>query len=235
MSFELSPDLHGARVRRAGSAAGLVIILIIGVIAAAVAAFLVSRRGARFLRPVGTGSGEDLPILGQAPPFELIDQDGKPFSSRSLAGKIWIANFMFTRCANTCPVQAKKLAGLEAIVKSAPDLAGEIRLVSLSVDAERDLPADLKAYARGLGADPALWVFLTGPPGDVARLSTEGFQLAAGVLPGAGEGGAPGITHSDRFLLVDREGRLRGRYRPTVDEADGALLERDLRRLAEAR
>ena len=232
MSFELSPDLHGARVRRAGSAAGLVIILIIGVIAAAVAAFLVSRRGAGFLRPGGTGSGEDLPVLGQAPSFELIDQDGKPFSSSSLAGKIWIANFMFTRCANTCPVQAKKLAGLEAIVKSAPDLAGEIRLVSLSVDAERDLPADLKAYARGLKADPALWIFLTEPPKAVARLSAEGFQLAAGVLPGAGEGGAPGITHSDRFLLVDREGRLRGRYRPTVDEADGALLERDLRRLA---
>lgn len=217
---------------RSGSAGVLVLIVVVVAVAAAIAAFLVARGGAGFLRPGGTGSSEELPILGQAPPFELIDQDGRLFSSGSLAGKVWVANFMFTRCANTCPVQAKKLAGLEAIVKSVPGLAGEVRLVSLSVDAERDLPADLKAYARGLAADPALWVFLTGPPGAVARLSKEGFQLAADVTAGAGEGGAPGITHSDRFLLVDREGRLRGRYRPTVDEADGALLERDLRRLA---
>jgi protein SCO1/2 len=217
---------------RSGSAAVVVLVVIAAAVAAAVAAFWIARGGGGFLRPGGSGPGEELPVLGQAPSFELVDQEGRPFSSGSLAGKAWVANFMFTRCANTCPAQAQKLAALEAIVKSVPGLAAEIRLVSLSVDAERDRPADLKAYAEGRGADPALWVFLTGPPGAVARLSQEGFQLAASAAPGAGEGGEPAITHSDRFLLVDREGRLRGRYRPTVDEADAARLARDLRRLA---
>jgi protein SCO1/2 len=206
------------------------VIVVLLAVAAAVTAFLMVRN--RPAAPRGVEETESLPVLGQSPAFDLIDQEGRPFSSADLSGKVWVANFMFTRCANTCPVQAKKLAALESIVKSVPGLAADVRLVSLSVDAERDQPADLKAYAEGHGADPALWVFLTGRPGQVARLSQEGFQLAAGADAGAGEGGEPAITHSDRFLLVDGEGRLRGRYRPTVDEADMARLERDIRRLA---
>jgi protein SCO1/2 len=218
---------RGLRDRRAGGSGGIVALLVVVVAIAAGFAYYVART-----RSLVPGSGDGLPVLGQVPPFELIDQDGRPFSSRSLAGKVWVGNFMFTRCSFTCPVQAKKFSGLEAIIQSVPGLSGEVRLVSFSVDSERDGPADLEAYARDQEADPELRIFLTGPPGAVARLSEEGFQLAAGAAAGTGEGGAPALTHSDRFLLVDREGRLRGRYRPTVDGEDEARLERDLRRLA---
>jgi protein SCO1/2 len=168
------------------------------------------------------GAGPELPDEGPAPAFELTDQDGKPFSSRSLAGKVTVAHFMFSRCQNTCPGQMEKILAVEKAVRAEPDLRGRVRLLSISVDGERDGPADLKAFGERLGADPAISVFLTGRPDDVAGLSVKGFQFSA----------SSDLVHSDRFTLVDAAGRIRGRYRPAAEAGDLERLVRDVKRLA---
>jgi protein SCO1/2 len=175
-------------------------------------------------------------VFGTVPPFTLEDQDGASFDSSRLAGKVWVASFIFTSCGASCPVMAAKLRRLQDALVADPLLEEKTRLVAFSVDPERDTPARLKEFAERHGAQRGFWWFLTGEKGAVVRLSREGFHLAA-ESPGAdAKGGAPAAapdaaTHSDRFVLVDQEGRLRGYYRPAEEEADQDRLLRDLKRL----
>jgi protein SCO1/2 len=100
--------------------------------------------------------------------------------------------------------------------------------VSISVDPEHDDPAVLREYAARFGADPARWRFLTGETPAIERLVRDGFRLSLATLPEAERAGHPEpITHSDRFVLVDGELRIRGYYHGTDDD-DLARLERDL-------
>src|SRR5688572_4175937 len=73
------------------------------------------------------------------PPFSLVDQQGKAFTNSSLSGKVWVANFVFTRCAGPCPTMTAEMASLAQAV-SDPD----VRFVSFSVDPDYDTPAVLK-------------------------------------------------------------------------------------------
>ncbi len=161
-------------------------------------------------------SRQALPVLGSVVgDFTLTDQEGRPFESSSLRGKAWVASFIFTNCRDTCPCITTNLTLLQESVQADPRLRSGVRFVSFSVDPERDSPRELKAYAERYGADTGLWVFLTGKKGDVLRLSQEVFQLSAAPAPRKdGTGNASEIIHSDRFTLVDQEGRLRGYYRP---------------------
>lgn len=149
-----------------------------------------------------------LPVLFPAPTFELTDQNGGTFSSTELAGRVWIANFMFTQCQATCPRQTSKLAELQARIAKWPH-ATRVRFLSITVDPERDAPARLLEYAKNYDADPARWKFLTGTRADLWTLSKEGFKLP--VADNATDSSNP-ITHSARFVLVDAEGRVRGVY-----------------------
>ncbi|NIP95270.1 MAG: SCO family protein, partial [Akkermansiaceae bacterium] len=138
----------------------------------------------------------------------LTDQDGGSFGSADLHGKVWIADFIFTRCAGTCPMQSAEKAKLQEELKAHP-ARDEIRLVTFTVDPEHDTPPVLAEYARAHRADPSHWKFLTGPRGDLWNLSANGFKMD--VADDAGNEKMP-ILHSSRFVLVDRAGRLRGYY-----------------------
>src|SRR6185436_15633724 len=121
------------------------------------------------VRPVS--DVQDSPaVLGVVPEFLLTDQDGNPFGMNQLAGKAWVASFVFTRCVATCPAQAKNMATLQARLKGSP-LEGQVRLVFVSVDPEHDTPTVLKAYGERQGASRDQWSFLTGPVDDVLSLS----------------------------------------------------------------
>lgn len=139
---------------------------------------------------------------GKVPSFELTDQDGQAFSLTRLNGRIWIADFIFTSCAGTCPQMTQKMAGLQAT------LPVEIALVSFSVDPARDAPPVLKRYGKQWGADFTRWHFLTGPEPEIRRLTKEGFRL------GYAEGTDPEepVIHSVRFILIDKTGVIRGYY-----------------------
>lgn len=149
---------------------------------------------------LGLAQAAELPVLKPAPEFSLKQPDGKMLGLRELQGKVWVADFIFTRCQGQCPLLSNKMAELQK------QFAGkaEFRSVSFSVDPKHDSPQVLGQYAKRFGADLGRWFFLTGKPGEVQALSEKGFVLAAS--------GGDAIAHSYRFVLVDKKGQIRGYY-----------------------
>jgi protein SCO1 len=159
-------------------------------------------------------------VLGGLPAFTLTDQRGQPFGSRELAGKIWVADFIFTSCQGVCPLLSERMA---EIGKRARRLGPDFHLVSISVDPERDTPARLAEYAARYGANPISWSFLTGPEQAIQATVVEGFKVGAGKEPGRRAGAGPDggtfweIFHGENLVLVDRQMRIRGYFSPTPD------------------
>jgi cytochrome oxidase Cu insertion factor (SCO1/SenC/PrrC family) len=175
-------------------------------------------------------AAERLDDFGVVPDFALVSQTGDSVHLRDLRGQVWIADFIFTNCASTCPMMTAQLSRLEK------GLAGErgVRLVSFSVDPERDTPARLAEYAKSYGAQPERWMFLTGDKHAIRQLSIEGFRLAvADPSPEELARGAEAVLHSTRLVLVDGDAHIRGYYDGTDDAAVERLGE-DVKRLAAA-
>ncbi len=136
-----------------------------------------------------------------APQFQFTAQDGSRVSSSDLKGKIWVANFIFTRCAGPCPVMTSRMAELN---QALGEKSQGVELVSITVDPENDTPEVLKEYAERVGAVPERWKFLTGPKDQIDNVVVKGFlQGLSRESPGA-------PIHSTRFVLVDRDGWMRG-------------------------
>lgn len=148
-----------------------------------------------------------LPVLGEVPAFQLVDQKGRVFDSRSLEGKVWIADFVFTYCAGPCPM-------MSSVMRRFTDHLGHfenVRFVSISVDPARDTPERLLQYSAAFEADPEKWFFLTGDKQAIYDLSQQHFRLAVGET--APEMRMPhAILHSTKFVLVDAKGRIRGYF-----------------------
>jgi protein SCO1/2 len=144
-----------------------------------------------------TGCQKPLKIFGDVPPFELIDQQGKRFDSSALKGHVWVADFVFTNCEATCPRMSTRM---RALMKATDP---SVKLVSFTVDPDRDTPAALSAYAQRYNADPSRWSFLTGSKETLNAIDQDAFKL--------GSIGTD-IEHSTRFALVDGKGRIRGYY-----------------------
>lgn len=191
--------------------------VVVLLLAVAATLFLLMRRPA---------AGPDLPRLGTAPAFTLVSEQEKSVSAAEYAGKVWVADFIFTRCGGSCPILSSRMAALAARMR---DVAG-VRFVSFGVDPEHDTPEVLAEYGRKLGADPARWTFLRGERPVVRALVKDGFKLA---IEDAAPDSVEPILHSTRFVLVDGEGTIRGYYdgmeQPPVDR-----LEKDARALAAA-
>jgi protein SCO1/2 len=160
---------------------------------------------------------EGLTRHGAVPEFSLTERSGKATGLGELRGKVWIADFIYTTCTDTCPLQTAEMAKLQVQWHDQP----ELRLVSFSVDPAHDTPQVLSRYADKFKADVDRWLFLTGAKEEITRLIQEGFRLSAAPAPdGAKESGV--ILHSPRFVLVDKEAQIRGYY----DSRDGEALRR---------
>ncbi|GMU24405.1 MAG: hypothetical protein AMXMBFR13_44790 [Phycisphaerae bacterium] len=172
---------------------------------------------------------ESLPVMYGLPEFSLTARRGRPVTLDTLVGKVWIADFVFTSCAGPCPLMTTKMAGLQADLAD----AGDLRLVTITVDPVNDTPQRLQEYAQRYRAHKEKWLFLTGGREDIYRLSTEGFKLAA-IVDEEGVAADPDhpILHSTRFVLVDRQGRIRGYYDGMSAESV-EQLKADARRLLE--
>lgn len=152
-----------------------------------------------------------LPVYGTAPDFELIDQFGETFSSDRLQGRVWIASFLFTRCPTICPRLTSKLQEVQHRSRAAGDA---FKLVSFSVDPEYDTPAVLLDYANQSRASKRMWVFLTGPPGEVQRTVVDGMKISMG-RSGTFEESLEdpnSIFHGTKVALIDGQMRIRGYY-----------------------
>jgi protein SCO1/2 len=141
-----------------------------------------------------------LDVIGEVPDFVLTAETGKEFdSAKRLRGNIWVADFIFTNCQGPCPRMTSQMRQVQAATGGQSD----VKLVSITVDPERDTPDVLAAYARRHHADPSRWSFLTGTEADLHRLKREVFLL--GNVDGE-------LNHSTRFVLVDRQSRIRAYY-----------------------
>lgn len=185
--------------------------------------------GSRAMRPTPVGSSEPPPVLATLPEFELTNRDGRTVGLSELRGRVWVANFIFTRCALSCPRMTSQMLRLGAALPEAMEIAR----VSISVDPGYDSPEVLETYAASYSIDDPDWLFLTGERDAVGRLTTEGFMLPIvdDPPPEAFDPQEP-ILHSDRFVLVDRRGRIRGYYQPAVREEYEKLL-RDISSVSE--
>ncbi len=158
------------------------------------------------------------------PTFSLTRQDGRTFGSEDLKGSVWIANFVFTRCASTCPRQTRDFARFQKELADHPRLDG-MHFVSITVDPEYDTTDRLTAYGNDYKADFDHWSFLTGERKKIWELSSKGFGLA--VFEGSQNDPGMLITHSEKFVLVDRENNIRGFY-DSSDAKDWAKLKKKL-------
>lgn len=160
----------------------------------------------------------DIPLT----PFELVDQDGKPFKSSDLDGKVWIADFIFTSCQVVCPELTRIMAGLVTKYASEPD----VRFVSITVDADNDTPAKLRDFGLKNGATSfERWTFLTGPTEKVDATVLTNFKMAMQRSSGMA------ISHAERFSLVDRRGHIRGVFSVKGEGNELAALDTALRAL----
>ena len=186
---------------------------------------------------------ETLGVYGEVPDFSLTERSGRRVTLADLRGKVWIANFIYTQCTETCPTQSLQISRLQLEFPTQPDL----RLVSITVDPERDSPDVLKRYAERYQADPERWLFLTGPKRAIYHLAADGFKLSvvdpddpkqtSGMLRFLGprsafatHGSKGLVIHSSRFVLVDRHARIRAYHQPT-DPESLERLRRNLRAL----
>jgi protein SCO1 len=154
-------------------------------------------------------------FYGTAPSFQLTNQNGQPFGSAQLFGKIWIADFVYTTCPGPCPMISGRMSELQKPLEKT-----DVRLISFSVDPEKDTPEVLRRYADKFQAEPGRWDFLTGPKSAIYKISHDGFKLA--VSDGSDAQGIP--VHSTRMVLVDRHGQIRGYYDATEPDAVTKLL-----------
>ena len=155
-------------------------------------------------------------------PFHLIDQESKPTSNEVVKGKIHIADFFFTRCGTICPKLSSELSRVQDVFRN----KSEVILLSFSIDPEHDTAAKLKAYAQKYDAISGKWYFLTGNKAEIYKLAQRGYFLP--VVDKGVDYGKPDETfiHSEKLVLVDKSGYIRGFYDGTdKKDVDRLILE----------
>lgn len=163
-------------------------------------------------------------IYPRIPAFKFLNQDSVWVSSKDLDDKVWVANFFFTSCPTICPKMTAQMKRLSILTK---DLEKEVEFLSFSINSDNDKPHVLKRYRAHNGITAKNWQFFTGKSeAEVHLLGDEHFLVNAREDLGS-EGG---YAHSEAFVLVDKEGYIRGMYNGT-DTKEVDRLHTDLRKL----
>jgi cytochrome oxidase Cu insertion factor (SCO1/SenC/PrrC family) len=197
------------------------------------------------LLAAGCGLGGDSRLPAPAEPprpdldypvgeFSLTERSGKTVTDKDLRGKVWVGSFIFTRCTGPCPAVSNTMARLQADLKDELK-AGGLKLVTFTVDPERDDPDELKKYAENRQADPNNWLFLTGDREKIHKLMREQFKQAVERKVGPDVQPGDEFGHSTRLILVDRNGVIRATYDGLPNDRPGGKeeFEEGLRRLKE--
>ena len=159
----------------------------------------------------------ELGRYGELPAFSLHNQLGNAFSDRDLRGRVLVVDFIFTSCPDVCPLLTEQLSGLRKQLPTEQALS----FVSFSVDPEHDSPERLRQFAKAHGVDvPNFWL-LTGPLPQVKEVVTKGFKQAMEAQPQR-EGVPRNVLHGTHFVLVDKQGEIRGFF-PSTRESEADL------------
>lgn len=157
--------------------------------------------------------------------FALTNQNGITVTQEDYKGKIYIADFFFTTCPTICPIMTKNMAAIQEKIKEDKD----VMLLSHSVTPEIDTVVQLKKYALEKGVNDTLWNLVTGDKKQIYELARKSYLA----VKTDGDGGPFDMIHTENFILVDKEKRIRGFYDGTDKEAVEQLL-KDLQVLKES-
>lgn len=150
--------------------------------------------------------------------FSLIDTNKKKVTKADLLGKPWIVCFVFTHCALTCPTVTNSMRDLQDQLKDY-----DFRLVTMTVDPERDTPEVLKGYGETRGADFRKWMFLGGDQREIYRLIQGSFKMPVKELQGEKRKQGFEFIHSNNIMLVDEKGVVLGKFDATNGPQMAAL------------
>jgi protein SCO1 len=151
--------------------------------------------------------------VGDLSKFNFTERSGKAANLKDLEGKVWVASFFFASCPGFCTQMNQQIAKLQSDFKN-----NDVTFVSITVDPRNDTPEKLATYAEHFRADPKRWLFLTGPFDDAHELGEKIFRVT--VVP---------KDHTDRLILVDRDGKVRGTYR-SLEPTQLAQFKKDLKK-----
>ena len=165
-------------------------------------------------------SGERLPTLGPAPAFTLTRETGAPFSLAETGGKVAVVTFIYTGCADVCPLLTQKLVGVQDTLGQA--FGRDVFFVSITLDPDVDRPDVLAGYGRDMGSDPAGWAYLTGSADQIAKVAH-----AYGVVFEKRPDGE--VVHNLLTSICDRTGTMRVQYLGMAFDPDE--FEQDVRGL----
>lgn len=169
-----------------------------------------------------------LPIYYTVPEFTLTNEFGKPFGTKELKGKFYIANFMFTSCPTTCPAL---MAKMDLVQKRIRGLGTKAAIVTFTVDPEVDTPEVLYKFARKRHSNPFIWNYLTGTQADLEKIVIDGFKVPMGKKEAVEKQVAEDkvtlfdIAHTEKLVLVDDQGRIRGYYGTERVEMDKMMID----------
>ena len=171
---------------------------------------------------------ESLPIFGEREvtatdttyhriaDFTLVNQDSAVISKEMLEGKIYVADFFFTSCRTICPIMKSQMIRVYKAVENDP----EVLIVSHTIDPEYDTVGLLHDYADRLGVKSSKWHFLTGNKDSIYHLAQTSYFVTAM----EDEAEPDGFIHSGAFLLIDKKGRIRGKYDGTKEDDVNKLI-----------
>jgi protein SCO1/2 len=148
--------------------------------------------------------------------FSLLNQNGDTITHENYRDKIYVADFFFTTCPTICPIMTANLVEVQAALANDP----EVLLLSHSVTPEIDSVAQLKKYAIEKGVNDAKWNLVTGDKKQIYELARKSYLA----VQEDGDGGPFDMIHTENFILVDKQRRIRGFYDGTKEEEMDRLL-----------
>ena len=157
-------------------------------------------------------------------PFSLINQNGLNITDNDYSNKIYVADFFFTTCPSICPKMTANMGLIQEDIRT----DNQVLLLSFSVTPEIDSVAQLKRYAIEKGVIDSKWNLLTGDKTEIYELARKSYLA----VKTSGDGGEHDMIHTENFILVDPEQRIRGFYDGTDTTAMDELLS-DIRVLQE--
>ena len=148
--------------------------------------------------------------------FSLVNQNGETITQEDYKDKIYVADFFFTTCLTICPIMTKNMGEVQEAIKNDPN----IMLLSHSVTPQIDTVAQLKRYALEKGVIDSKWNLVTGDKKQIYELARKSYLA----VKNDGDGGPFDMIHTENFILVDKEKRIRGFYDGTDREEIDRLL-----------
>ena len=152
-------------------------------------------------------------------PFTMTNQNGQTITEKDYENKVYVADFFFTTCPSICPIMTKNMFSLQEKLKTKYP---EVKLLSYSVTPEIDTIDQLKRYAIENKVDDKIWNLVTGDKKEIYTLARKSYL----VVQNDGNGGPHDMIHTENFVLIDKENRIRGYYDGTdINEMDRLITE----------